>query len=58
MTLFKVSRLLLGKEETEVHLNGYAEEFVDFLKDKIARFHSQFNAGVVAGLMEVPGAGF
>ncbi|XP_026552617.1 protein FAM19A5, partial [Pseudonaja textilis] len=57
VTLFKVSCLFLGKEEIEVHLKGRAEEFADFLEDKIAQLHSQLDAGVVADPVEAPEAG-
>lgn len=56
--LFKVNCLLLGKEDTEVHLMGHAEEVTDFLEDNIIHLHSQLDARMVAGPVKACGAGF
>lgn len=55
-TLFKMSCFLLEKEDTEVYLKGYAEEFTNFLEDKIISIHSQLYISMVSGLVEAPGA--
>lgn len=46
---------LLEKEDTDVCLRGHAEEYADFMEDKITWLLSQIDASVVAGMMEAPG---
>lgn len=43
-------------EDTEIHLKGYAEEFNDFLENKITQINSQLNVGMVVGLVMAHGA--
>lgn len=49
--------VIWGKKDQKSYLKGRAEEFADFLKDKITRIHSQLDASVVAGLAEALVAG-
>lgn len=51
VTLFKVNCFLLGKEDTEVYLQGRSVAFANFLEDKVAWIHSQLGNGMAAGLM-------
>lgn len=53
-----MSYVLLEKEDTDVYLKGYAEEFINFLEDKIISIHYQLDINMVADLVEAPGADF
>lgn len=54
VALFKIIQSLLGQESLSNHLQGYADEFVEQLMDKVAHIHSLLESKHGGGPVEAP----
>lgn len=54
VALLRVTRALLGRRDSEVHLQGWVKEFAEHLSDKISQICSQFSTSLGRGPVEMP----